>query len=173
MMNWSKKVKTLIVLTGPKGSGKSFIGRLLEKNFDVSFLYVEAIHKKAIESKKNITESFGLVENEIHEKFKTCEILIIETTGASPYTKTFLENLGQNYKLKFVKISVPLELCLERIKFRNKAEHIEVPEEITRKVFEIFESLDWDFDLEIRNEDLLEEEIVESFRVFLKEIANE
>lgn len=34
-----KVVKTLYMLIGPKGSGKSYIGTLVEKKTDISFLY--------------------------------------------------------------------------------------------------------------------------------------
>ena len=122
-------MKTIFILIGPKGSGKSYIGKLIEKNLSIRFLRVEPLFMKIKGNRDNIDESyikegFKLLESEIHHCLIKEDNVIIEQTGAADYFNQFLENLESKFIVKLIKIYSPLDMCNKRIKKRDSNRHI-------------------------------------------------
>ncbi|MBE9512019.1 MAG: shikimate kinase [Bacteroidetes bacterium] len=163
--------KIIFILIGPKGSGKTHIGSLIKRQLGIKFFRVEDVWLKLVKeqfSDAYIQKGFSLVEQELDEKLKKTDRIIIESTAAHEEFHNFLARLRKKYNIKLVKISAPLDLCLNRTISRDQTIHIPVSdnrvEEINRKAF----SVDLPFDLVIENDKRTDKEIVEIFLQFYK-----
>ena len=162
-------LKTVYVLIGPKGSGKTYIGSLLEKEIGLKFLSVEKlglanIPKSKLKGEKLIQEGFHQEEAAIDEILKTHNAVSFESTGAHPYLHNVLARLRGKFNVKLIRVYAPLEICYERVKSRDQNAHIHVSEELLKKINENASRATFDWDLELDNSDKLTAlEIVHAF----------
>jgi shikimate kinase len=132
-----------VLLVGPKGSGKSHIGRVLEDNLDVLFFHVEPLWMdyyaecKASGRQPSIPEGISKVHPRIADALDTNEHVCVETTGASAEILNGLLSLTHPSKTLIVRVAAPLELCLERIAARDQTDQIPMDIESIRSVFEL------------------------------------
>ena len=82
--------KTVYILIGPKGCGKSYVGTLLERELGLKFLRVEPLALAYIEQfglpEGGLNrDGFDLEESAIHEILTTEKSVIFEATGSSIY----------------------------------------------------------------------------------------
>ncbi len=161
--------KTIYFLVGPKGSGKSYIGRLLEKRFAIGFPKMEALALDYIEEfgmpegglKR---DGFDLEEALIHDILEKDGSVIFEATGSSVYFSSVLENLGSSYILKFVRLLCPLEICFERVKSRDPLGHHFVTDERIMEINIKASKVVLEWDLEIDNSGpALDQDIISQF----------
>jgi len=139
--------KTLYMLIGPKGSGKTYIGTLAEKNTDIFFLRVENIWLK-VKHKEN---GWIKVEQEIDSKFRNCTKLMIENLGAGEGFHQFYDSLKQKYHIKIIRVYTNLDTCLDRVINRNNDNHIPVSDEKLIEYNKIASQVSFDWDIEIDN----------------------
>ena len=169
----------LILLIGPKGSGKSHIGRILEARLGVHFFHVEplwmAYHAGRADAGKpvDIAEGVATVHPRIAEDLTQHEHVCVETTGASREILDDLLHFGEEYGLLTAKVAVPLDVCLKRIRRRNPTHQIPMEEDMIHRVYELAESLEMPFDLVIENLDLSDDEIVKRFGSVLPDLPDE
>lgn len=164
-------MKQLIILIGLKGSGKTYIGSLIQERLGINFVRVEDIwltiqHKRY--SKDYHSEGFTLVEQEIDNQFIRSDIITIESTGASKYFKPFLRELGNKYNLKLIKINTSPDKCLRRIKSRDSSIHIPVSDDIIEQVNREAAEVDLEFDTVIENENSSDDEILMKIKEIIK-----
>ena len=91
--------KTLIILVGPKGSGKTYIGTLLEKRLRIPFFRVEKVWLQLKEEKlylSHLKKGYQNVNKEIDIQFTKSKKLIIESTGTYDF-ELFLNDLQKKY----------------------------------------------------------------------------
>ena len=163
-------MKQLIILVGLKGSGKSYIGTLLQEKLGIKFLRVEDLwlkirHKRY--SDEYYANGFDSVELEIDCEFKDFDRIVIESTGTTKYFKPFLKRLGDKYKLKLVKIETTPKTCRKRIKSRDSSIHIPVSDDIIEQVNEEALKVALEFDTVINNESSSDDEILLNFNKLL------
>ena len=160
----------LVLLIGPKGSGKSHIGRVLEKNLGVLFFHVEPLWMRyhadcqAAGCQPVISEGIAKVHPRIVEALRTHEHVCVETTGASAEILNHLMSLAPPSQRLVVRISAPLELCLERIAARDQTNQIPMDVESIRKVHALSTAAQLRPDLTLENLRLAEAEILSRFR---------
>ncbi|KAA3643363.1 MAG: hypothetical protein DWQ07_22895 [Chloroflexi bacterium] len=160
----------LILLIGPKGSGKSHIGRTIEKHLGVHFFLVEPhwmdyyAKCEAAGRQPTIPGGIAQVHPMIKEALHTHQHVCVETTGASQEILDDLLSLEPGSNTLIARISVPLELCLERIAQRDQTEQIQMDIESIRTVYELSEALQIEADLTIENVELTEKEITDLFK---------
>lgn len=163
----------LILLIGPKGSGKSHIGRLLESALGVHFFHVEplwmAYHAECRTAGREpvIAEGIQRVHPAIAEALQTYRHVCVETTGASPEILDGLLDLGKRTDLLLVKVSAPLETCLERIRTRDQTHQIPLDADSIRKVYELGSAVELPFDLVFENTALSADQILQPFATTL------
>ena len=156
-------MKQLIILIGLKGSGKTYIGSLIQERLGINFVRVEDIWltiKRKRFSEEYYSEGFRLVEKEIENQFKSSDLLTIESTGTSKYFKPFLRELRNKYNLKLIKIDTFPDTCLRRIKSRDSSIHIPVSDDIIEQVNREALEVDLEFDTVIENENSSDDEIL-------------
>ncbi|MFN7959666.1 MAG: AAA family ATPase [Thermoanaerobaculia bacterium] len=163
----------LVVLVGPKGSGKSHIGRILERRLGVLFFHVEplwmAYHAECAAAGRSPDVAGGIrrVHPGIRDALERNGTICVETTGASAELLDDLLSLAPPGQTLVVRLNAPLELCLERIARRDPTHQIPLSLEGIRKVYELAMAAPVSADLTLENLALGEEEIVSSLAAAL------
>ena len=156
-------MKQLVILVGLKGSGKSYIGTLLQERLGIRFLRVEDIWLNIRQKRfthEYYTIGFESVEFEIDKLFKDFDKIVIESTGTTKYFETFLKRIGNRYNLKILKIEASPDTCLKRIRSRDSTIHIPVSDDIIEQVNQAALKVKIEFDGVINNESSSEDEIL-------------
>lgn len=160
----------LIILIGPKGSGKSHIGRILESRLGIRFFHVEPLWMdyyawcKRHGKQPLIAEGIEKVHPHIEAALRDHEHVCVETTGASAEITDALLSLRRCTDLFIARIHAPLGLCLQRIASRDQSNQIQMDVDSIRKVYELSESALLPADVDIENDHLTEDEIVALFK---------
>lgn len=156
----------LIILIGPKGSGKTYIGSFVQEKLDIEFFRVEDVWMKLKErrfSPDYIQKGYLKVEEEIHRKFEETNKLIIETTAADIESIKFIARLKNCFIIKLIKVNSSSETCLKRIKIRDQLVHVPISDDRIEEINKKSMMNDLSFDLVINNENISNEEIIDTF----------
>lgn len=139
--------KTLYLLVGPKGSGKTHIGTLVNQHTDISFLRVEPIWL----SLEIDEDGWKKVEAAIDAAFQSHEKVMVESLGIGTGFRAYRESLTQKYSLKMIRVYADLDACFERVKNRDSADHVPVSDERVEELNQLVSAATHDWDLEINN----------------------
>lgn len=159
----------LVVLVGPKGSGKSHVGRIIERGLGVHFFHVEPLWMayyaecRAAGREPAIPEGIAVVHPRIAEALAAHRDVCIETTGASPEILHALLGLAPPGQTLVVRVTAPLERCLERIAARDQTHQIPMDVDSIRKVHALSEAAAVTPTLTLRNDALDEHAITTAF----------
>jgi len=162
--------KQVIILIGLKGSGKTYIGSLLNEKLGIKFFRVENIWlslKSERLTNEYILEGFAMVEQEIDKLLLSTDRIVIESTGTTDYFSTFLDRLKTKYDLKLVKINTSQELCLKRIKSRDLSTHVPFSDDIVKQINQDAFKINLKYDITINNEKSSDIEILEKIQKIL------
>jgi shikimate kinase len=158
----------LVLLVGPKGSGKSHIGRVLERRLGIHFFHVEPLwmdyHTECAAAGRapSIAEGVNLIHPRIRQALAAHAHVCVETTGASAEIYDGLTSLVPEGEALVVRITAPLEVCLERIASRDQAHQIQLDIESIERVYDLSHRAAVDAALVLENCELSETEIVSS-----------
>lgn len=156
----------VLVLVGPKGCGKTTIGRALERHPRTRFLEVEVIAKRVLAGMGNIIDetyarrAFQAILEEVDSLARTHRIIVLETTGASDETPSFLDALRRRHEVRLIRVRARPETCAARIAARDATRQIDVPVALVREMHERTEALRLAWDLEVANDPPLDEEAI-------------
>lgn len=156
----------LVVLLGPKGSGKSHIGRVVQRELGVHFFHVEPLWMayyaecRSAGRTPSLEEGIRAVHPKLSEALASHEHVCVETTGASPEILTDLLTLRPASDTLIVRVNAPLELCLHRIANRDPAHQIPVDTETIEKVYRLSTSVEVCAAITLDNVALSDAEIV-------------
>ena len=139
--------KTLFMLVGPKGSGKTHIGTLVNQHTDIVFLRVEPIWL----SLKPDEDGWKKVEAVIDALFQKQDKVMIESLGIGEGFSKFHLSLAEKYSIKMIRVYANLETCFTRVKTRNNVEHIPVSDDKVTEFNKIASTVTYDWNLEINN----------------------
>lgn len=140
--------KTLFMLIGPKGSGKTHIGTLVNQHTDIAFLRVEPIWL----SLQPGEDGWEKVEAVIDAMFQKQDKVMIESLGIGEGFAKFHASLAEKYSIKMIRVYADLETCFTRVKTRNNAEHIAVSDDKVTEFNQIASAVTYNWDLEINND---------------------
>ena len=162
------EMKTVYVLIGLKGSGKTYTGKLLSERLAIPFLRVEDIFLKLKTTNppddlNYITRGYENVENEIRSLLTGFEELTIESTGIALQFREMIAHLKKDYDVKLIKIDTDPELCYERVKWRNQSGHILVSDEMLTEINKLSENVCYDYDLILKNNSASDDELIFKF----------
>jgi shikimate kinase len=149
-------MKTIYILIGLKGSGKTYIGTLLQNKRNIPFLRVEDICLKIkadrkIDDQDYISEAFEKIETEIRKKLLSVNQLTIESTASAIQFDQMVFNLRKDFVVKLIKIETDPKLCMQRVRTRDQENHISVSDEEVTQINTISAQRKFDFDLTIQN----------------------
>jgi len=165
-------MKTVYILIGPKGSGKTYIGKLIEKELNIKFLDVEPYFLVFSEDYKNIkknsfNESWKKIEIELSRQLEHIDKIIFESIGTFYSFKNFLKRLLKKYNVKLIKINTSLELSLKRIENRDNSNHVKMNKDIIKNINNIAIIEEYPYNLIIDNENSSDKKIVDKFKRIL------
>jgi len=152
-------LKYIIILIGPKGSGKTTIGRAIAKEMDIRFFDVE---KHLIEYMSNHlingndlpNHGFDIEEIEIRSILKSEVVIIIEATGSSEFFMRYYNMYSEEFKVIPIKVTCNYKTCLERINKRGFTDNFEVPIDKIKSIYDHSTALnlDWFHVIETAND---------------------
>ncbi len=143
--------KTLFILVGPKGSGKTHIGTLVNEYTDIVFLRVEPIWLHLKPNK----DGWEKVEAAIEAMFQKHSKVMIESLGIGEGFVKFYASLVRKYSVKMIRVYANLETCFTRVKTRNNVEHIAVSDDKVTELNKIAATVTYHWNLEINNDALV------------------
>lgn len=160
--------KQIYILIGQKGSGKSFIGTLFNKYFNIDFVRVEdwildLKNGRDIYDEEYLKEAFQTIESLVRKALSETDSLVFESTGLTEHFDKMLTNLQLDYIVKTIKINTDTEVCLDRIQNRDQSIHINFSNDLVKELNEsiISKNLNTDYIIENNNKpaDDLKDEI--------------
>lgn len=154
----SRRKKTVYLLVGAKGSGKTYIGDLLERSLGIEFIRVEQraiehLDSLPLDTRQLINDGFELELKWIEDALLTSDEVVSEATGSSKYLPWFLDQISEKYDLKLIRVVCPLEVCFDRVKRRSNIHHHDVSDEKLREINAASHNAKLDWTLEIDNTD--------------------
>jgi shikimate kinase len=135
------------MLIGPKGSGKTHIGTLVDRSTGICFLRVEVLWL----SLQPGEDGWKKVEAAIDELFQVHDRVMIESLGIGEGFQAFYASLRKKYALRMIRVHASLDTCLERVRHRNRLEHIPVSDEKVMEYNQAAAGASYDWVLEIDN----------------------
>lgn len=166
-------MKRIFLLIGPKGSGKSHIGMIFQKEFGIDFIRVENWVKdikqeRKVDDEKYIEEAFSLIESGINKEIKNRNSLVFESTGITKYFDDMLFRLQKKYKTILIKVDADDNICLNRVKSRDGSIHINVSDHDVRIINNTAKSKVFDFDFIIDNNNKTYDQLKEIIASIIK-----
>ena len=167
-------MKNILLLIGPKGSGKSFIGSLLENEFGINFVRVEDWAKK-IKRERNInddayiTEVFKVIEDGIRKSLIDRDIICFESLALSDQFDRMVNNLSRDFKLITIKIICDYDKCIERIRSRDQSQQIIISENQIREINRMVAERDYKTKYKILNNDSDKDYLAQELKKILTE----
>jgi len=140
--------KTLYMLIGPKGSGKTHIGTLVNNNTSIKFLRVESIWLTVQPGE----DGWKKVEQAIGQEFEAHDAVMVESLGAGDEFKKYLASLQSKYNVKMIQVKAGLETCLQRVQNRDSSDHIPVSDDKVMEYNRIASQVTFDWDRVIDND---------------------
>lgn len=137
----------LYLLIGPKGAGKTYIGRLIDQHTDIHFIQVEPIWL----SLQPQEDGWEKVIAAIATAFQTHRHVMIESLGAGTGFQRFYAALAAKYPIKFIRVYADLDTCFARVKNRDRSSHLDISDEKVKEYNAIAATVTYDWDLEIDN----------------------
>lgn len=121
----------LYLLIGPKGSGKTYIGRLVEERLGIPFLRVEALAQE-VRQGRPVTDPayaadvFGAIEAAVRSRLAAHRELVIESLGVGEAFDGMLEALRRDAEVVLIRVTADPARCLARVRGRDGREHVDV-----------------------------------------------
>ncbi len=125
----------LLVLVGPKGSGKSHIGRELEALFQIKYVRIEAIWQELKErradflSQDYICEGRQLTLDLIQSHLKDKHVCI-EASGVADDWDEYVANLKSMADVVFIKVTCSLDECKKRALGRDQSLQVQISDDL-------------------------------------------
>ena len=163
----------LVLLVGPKGSGKSHAGRLLQARLGVHFFHVEPLwmgyHAECRSAGREpvISDGIARVHPQIAQALREHGDVCVETTGASTEILQSLLSLASPSQRLVVRLRAPLDVCMTRIASREPTHQISMDEETIRKAHALSEALQLSPDITIENTFLTDAQLLAHFETAL------
>ena len=134
-----EKKRKIFLLIGPKGSGKTFIGSIFKKRFNIDFIRVEDWFldlKKSvdIDDDKYVRQSSQTIEKGIREAILERDCIVFESTGLTVHFDNMLFSLKSDFTVVTIRINTDIELCLKRVQERDQTIHINISDDQVERI---------------------------------------
>src|SRR5262249_52777862 len=132
--------KLVLLLVGLKGAGKTKIGGLLEKELGIPFVRVELILVRLRETQPHISstefdeQGVTMILENARNLARDTDTVCLEATGTTGYFSTLLDHLRRSYRVLFIRVSAPAEICFLRVKTRDASSHLEYSDDRLREI---------------------------------------
>ena len=140
----------ILILVGPKGSGKNYIGRELEALFQIKYVRIEAVWQELNDQRTDflssdyIREGRQLTLDLVRSHLKNGHVCI-EATGVADDWDEYVENLKSIADVVFIKVTCSLDECKKRALGRDQSLQVQISDtlfdDINTKAADV--QLDW------------------------------
>lgn len=166
------KEKKIFLLIGQKGSGKSYIGSIMEAKFGIDFIHVEDWAKKvkkkrSMDDQGYLKQVFETIEDGIRARMNISDTIVFESTGLTDYFDQMISSLKKDFKLVTIGIQASPEICLERVFLRDSTIHIEFSETQVGFINDKVRERNFKTDFIITNQSKSESELIEELKSVL------
>lgn len=154
--------KSVYILIGQKGSGKTFAGQIIQDRYGIKFVRVEDI-ARGIKKGRTVTdesyhiEVFSHIESYLRKVLKEEPAVVFESTGLGSIFDRMRQTLSKDFKVVTIAVKADSELCLERIKTRDQSIHINVSDEDIKYINLLVRQRNFKCDFELNNNGSREE----------------
>lgn len=157
--------KEIFLLIGQKGSGKSFIGSLMDKEFGINFIRVEDWAKKIkkdrdVDNQAYLKQVFEEIEKGIRESLVDKDKIVFESTGLTEYFDQMIQSLKRDFQVTTIGVYADSTICLERVKSRDQDIHINVSDDQVQMINHKVRERNFETDFSIINENKSEKELI-------------
>ena len=147
----------IILLVGPKGAGKSYLAKRLERDYGVTFVRVEPIWMALADEIPPGTSAFdregqARVLVAVREKLSERGAVALESTGTAPWFGEQLRDLKRIAQVMPVRIRARPATCPERVRTRDASDHIAVSEDRIAVINSVAAAVELPWSLDVRNE---------------------
>ncbi len=165
LLNNCMNRKVIYLLIGQKGSGKSYIGSILDREFGIRFIRVEDWAKKikknrAIDNEAYLKQVFGEIEKGIRDSLTETDKIVFESTGLTEYFDQMIQRLSRYFQVATIGVYADSKTCLERVKSRNQKIHFNISDDQVLMINEKVRERNFETDFSIVNEDKSEKELI-------------
>lgn len=155
----------IYLLIGQKGSGKTFLGGLLEKKFGIRFIRVEDWAKqikkeRAVENESYLNDVFDQIEKGIRQCMQEADSIVFESTGLTGYFDQMLERLKKDFTVRTVGIYAEQDVCLDRVRSRDPSMHINISDDQVDYINQQVRQRNFPTDYSIVNQHKTEAELI-------------
>lgn len=170
-LNYMKN-KNIYLLIGPKGSGKSWIGSLLEREFGIKFIRVEDWAKqtkrdRAVDDEAYLRQVFESIEKGIRSSLMTTNQLFFESTGLTEYFDRMYHSLKKDFRVVTIGIIADPKTCLERVKTRDQKIHINISDDQVHRINEMVQTRDFPTDFRLINQSKTQQDVIEELEYII------
>lgn len=121
--------KTILLLVGPKGAGKTYLGARLEREAGIPFVRVEPIWLEIAKTQRLGGASYDAAGQErvlsaVEISLRGSHRVALESTGTAPWFLSFLESLGSLGRVFAIRVRAPPAVCLSRVRGRQGQDHV-------------------------------------------------
>lgn len=157
--------KTLYILVGARGAGKSHVGTLIEKEFGVPFLNVEpffiAVNPEGnAEDGDAFVRAWHNVSREIASILSNHTAVTVESIGIFDSYFDFVENMKALYTVVTIFVETDKGLCDERVFARDCGAHVPATQESLNAYYQMLKKTNARHDLIIQNNDCDEDLLI-------------
>lgn len=163
------KNKTLYILVGPKGSGKTTIGKVVDQQTSITFLPVEPIWIKLKAEPSQNLNGWDLVIEEIEQQFNEVDEVMIESLGLGDAFSQVFDYFKERCGIKLIKVTASPESCLSRVISRDKSQQLEIAVAKIQEYNQMAFQVEKQWDLEINNNGPLDLQLIVKSVLSLKE----
>lgn len=157
----------ILILLGANGAGKTTIGRMLATRFGGHFFSPEEFFMARYPTLEDYRADRDTVYHALEEHVRAAvqeTVVILEEVGLSDVSRTMIEHLQRDYRVRLVKVMADEAICLRRVAARGTHHNFPKAPDFVTYVHDAFlKQAIYPFDLEIQNEDLSEDEIYQLF----------
>ena len=168
--------KHIFLLIGPKGSGKTFIGTLIQEYFNIDFVRVEdrvtnVRKERNLDDPEYISDAFYIIEEGVRNALENVDQIVFESTGITLNFDLMLSSLKQDFKVTTIKIIAEPEICMDRVRTRDQSMHINVSDEKVKEINAAVELKRFRADYSIENSNKMLKDLLMEIRKIM-EITN-
>ncbi len=149
--------KTIFLLLGPKGCGKSYIGQLMAKEFSIDYVDIEDFSKDVkkdqhIDDECYLKEVFKKIESGLRDLLNEKDRVIFESIGLSENFDVLFENLDRDFKVVTIGVYADNDTCMKRIQERDPKVQIDLTQEQLEEINQLIKEKNIETDFQIDNE---------------------
>lgn len=160
------------MLVGPKGSGKTFIGELMQEHFGITFLPEESWTKSAkkdgsLSHTNYLTAVFAKMEEKVREALEEHDTIVFEATPLTKAFETMFETLRTDFYMTTIGVWATHVCCMERIKDSSQGQDNQVSEEEIRAINSMVVDRAAQTNFKIENNDATVEELLGDLKTII------